>query len=320
MSKRKAPSSRSTSNSRPKKRELSPNESLILSLQACLEEVNVKVPEKKQQTWRTADEEEDPWSTQHLLDDLSRVEKILFAQSVGGKFYQTFCKGTCYAKKSSNEAVDTSFRNAVLEAEKTNVTRLQVKWDHFHLKQMEVYGAIHEEVVGEKQTHWNDFGKKVIEILEDLFLIQPIPILSLKYWRKFSNSAAKDDLWPSIDWMTVDASECDKKFQNNGKQYGIILQKKDCILVRRLVFENEKSQMQVFDKNLPGAFNNPKTNKKTITKKWSRFQNYLSLSVEQTHQLAEIVRLLLLHFYPDLVHLIKEYLCSMDFILEWLVK
>ena len=92
MSKRKAPSSRSTSNSRPKKRELSPNESLILSLQACLEEVNVKVPEKKQQTWRTADEEEDPWRTQHLLDDLSRVEKILFAQSVEENFIRLFAK------------------------------------------------------------------------------------------------------------------------------------------------------------------------------------------------------------------------------------
>jgi hypothetical protein len=324
MSKRKAPPSRSKSNNRPKKCQLSPNASLIHSLQTCLEEVNVKVPEKKQQSWRTADDDEDdedPWSTQHLLDNLSRVEKILFAQSVGGQFYATFCKGTCYAKRSSNEAVDMSFRNAVKQAEKTNVTRLQAKWNQFHSKQMEVCDTIHEEVVGEKQKQWNVFGEKVIEILQDLFLIQSIPILSWHSYRKFiwkKDGEARDSLWPSIiEWMTVDASECDKKFQNKGKQYFIVLKCANSTLIRRLVFENEKSEMQVFDKNLLLTVDS-KTKK--ITKKWSKEHRYLSLSVEQTHRLAEILKLLLVHLYYDIVNLIKEYFCSVDVLSEWLVE
>ena len=76
-------------------------------------------------------------------------------------------------------------------------------------------------------------------------------------------------------------------------------------------------EMQVFDKNLPLTVNS-KTKK--ITRTWSKEHRYLLLSVGQTHRLAEILRLLLVHLYYDIVNLIKEYVLSVDVFSEWLVK
>ena len=183
-------------------------------------------------------------------------------------------------------------------------------------------------VIEGAKKDFRSFGQAVVEILEDLFVIQSIPMLDLVSFNKFhySDQKGKDQqcLLDSITWMTVDVAECQKElnFEWRFSKYFIILKDaKNGTLTRRrrLLFTQEESTtMEVFEEEHSPLTSRTKRKRKPNPRKWSREQRHLSLKLQPIQELAGICKELSRHLIPEMVQIIKEYFYSADFVLNLL--